>query len=338
MTRQPTRTTNRIHLTDLDPRRFEDLCLAIVYALCRWSDVRHYGRSGSDGGVDILGSEVLENGTRRGWVVQCKRVKAATAADLKSAIDEVLTSEHSRPDVLLVILACDVSRKAHEAFIRYARSKGIAHSQLWTQSVIEAKLVNERPDLLFAYFGISMAAETRSREMTISRNIGLKKRLRRELRNPEARSAEVLKRPDSQFRVNEAIIRSVDDSSYPRVEDLACGISSWFKVELYNYYFNGLECVLRAVRTGITADGGWRIFGHDEELDRAVFREANTLLLGRIPFRNIVDFDPDGDEFYAMPHLFCLFADSGTPYEGFRPVLLGGTYPVSLDPEKEIRR
>lgn len=51
----PTKTTNRLHFTDLEPLRFEDLCLNIIQRQKDWKDIRHYGRSGSDEGIDILG-------------------------------------------------------------------------------------------------------------------------------------------------------------------------------------------------------------------------------------------------------------------------------------------
>jgi hypothetical protein len=38
---------------------------------------------------------------------------------------------------------------------------------------------------------------------------------------------------------------------------------------------------------------------------------------GKIPWRNIRHFDSRGDNFYNCPHLYCLYADDGMPYEGF---------------------
>ena len=42
MTVKTTKTTNKLHFTDLDPIRFEDFCLALIYPLHPWADIRHY--------------------------------------------------------------------------------------------------------------------------------------------------------------------------------------------------------------------------------------------------------------------------------------------------------
>lgn len=68
MKAKPSETTNRIHFTDLDPTRFEDFCLALIYPLHPWLDIRHYGRQGGDAGVDIYAKEQLENGVDT-WVI-----------------------------------------------------------------------------------------------------------------------------------------------------------------------------------------------------------------------------------------------------------------------------
>src|SRR4051812_31319805 len=81
---KPTRTTNRIVFTHLAHERFEDLCLAMVYPLHPWIDIRHYGRSGGDGGVDILAEEGLEDGKNRQWYVQCRRYKTASKSTLRA--------------------------------------------------------------------------------------------------------------------------------------------------------------------------------------------------------------------------------------------------------------
>jgi hypothetical protein len=65
-------------------------------------------------------------------------------------------------------------------------------------------------------------------------------------------------------------------------------------------------------------------------------RPAALLVLatyrGCIPFRNIVEIDTMGDEYYAEPHIYCRFADAGAPYEEFRYRLLAeGRYPRLLE-------
>jgi hypothetical protein len=56
---------------------------------------------------------------------------------------------------------------------------------------------------------------------------------------------------------------------------------------------------------------------------------AKVFRTGKIPWRNIRHFDLRGDEFYRCPHLYCLYADDGMPYEGF------GYYLISKDQMRE---
>src|SRR3990172_1953982 len=107
-----TRTTNRIHFTDLSSTRFEDLGMQLVYRLHRWEEIHHDGRTGSDAGVDIRAIERLDDASLRHWHVQCRRYEKASAATLKKAVDDILLKAPTPPDVLLVILACDVSLDA----------------------------------------------------------------------------------------------------------------------------------------------------------------------------------------------------------------------------------
>lgn len=316
-----TRTTNRLHFTDLDHGRFEDLCLNVLFGTRVWEDLQHHGRAGADGGTDIFGVE-LATGMRRRWVVQCRRYKNATAATLKKAVDDALDGQPTVPDVLLVVVACDVSRIARETFETYATSKGVATPLVWSASVLEATLYADRPDLLFAYFGISRMAVVRSTEAAARRKVRLRKRMRRELAALKARLHPTSRRPGRGLWGLEAIVRSVDDTSYPDTEpSRRVGPSGWFKVELYGFYHNGIEVLVGAYEGAIKHrdDRTWRFV--DERAPVESNENGVTVLtLGRIPFRNIIEYDTDGDEYYGSTHLYCAYADAGTPYEGYRYV------------------
>jgi len=52
-----TRTTNQLHFEDLDPIRFEELILAMAYKWRRWESINHFGKLGSDDGIDIEATE-----------------------------------------------------------------------------------------------------------------------------------------------------------------------------------------------------------------------------------------------------------------------------------------
>ena len=314
---KPTKTTNRIRLTDLEPRRFEDLCLMILYPTANWKHIHHYGRTGNDGGVDIHGIEKLEGDIEREWIIQCKRQEKASAKDTKQIVDEALKN-NSAPDVLLAIFGCDLSRKARDAYFEYAVEKGVKTPQVWALSEIEAKLYNERKDLLFTFFGISEAHESRKKETAIRRNISIKKKMYRALRNKNPDKNKAREEPRHQFADSNFIIRSVDDSCYPEVDEAApFQISSWFKVESWDYYWNGLEVLLGGEEAIIDDKNNWALIECDDDFDKEKFERITVLRIGRIPFRNIIDFDEDGDGYYRCPHIFCTFADGGMPYEEF---------------------
>jgi len=286
--------------------------------------VRHYGRTGSDDGVDIFAIENIEDGTQRTWLTQCKRFAKITQADLKKAVDKALKNEPDVPDVFLLIVSCDVGRKAHEAYVKHAKSKGIAYAYLWSQSVIEAKLYSERPDLLFSYFGIQLASEARKREQSLKGNLALKRRIQKELLTARVEQKDFLKLPNKRFCSSEAIIHSIDDDSYPDTHDPEEGlISGWFKLEFWNNYYNGIEFIT-GIRLIAERDGRWTIIPSERE--EAGIETHRAWEIGRIPFRNIVDIDVGGDEFYPFPHIYCRFAEAGMPYEEFVYRLMDQTY------------
>jgi len=41
-----TRTINQLHFEDLDPIRFEELILSMVYRMRRWDKLDHFGKKG----------------------------------------------------------------------------------------------------------------------------------------------------------------------------------------------------------------------------------------------------------------------------------------------------
>jgi Restriction endonuclease len=338
MTRKPTKTINRIHFTDLEATRFEDLCLAIIFPLHPWIDIRHYGRTGSDGGVDISATERLEDGSDRSWFVQCRRYARASKSTLVGAVDDALSNAEDPPAVLLVVLACDVRRTAHEAYEKYASRKGVATPLLWTASIIEAKLYAERKDLLFTYFGISQARESRVLEKSVTRNISIKRRLFRELMKEPGKIdwEKARKEPPEKFHHSELIVHSVDDDTYPDVDINPGRVSGWFKIEIWDFYYNGLFVVGNIVHGKTLPDGHWTVVPVRHQLAEAQDNDLKLFELLRIPFRNIVEIDTIGDEFYPQPHIYCRYADKGLPYEGFLYVRADTDYPRTMEPELEV--
>lgn len=318
--------------------RFEDFCLALIYPLNLWTDLRHYGRKGTDGGVDIFAKERGDDGVEREWIIQCRRHSRSNRSKLKAAVDDALSKADKPPAVLLVIIACDARRDAHENFLSYASTRGVKTPYLWTASLLEAKLYNKRRDLLYTFFGISEVAEERSKETSISRNIAMKKRVRRDfLADPaNVNWDKARNHPPAKFQHGEVIIHSIDDTVYPQADADSPGISGWFKLEVWDFYHNGLEFVLAGERGALDRDGYWGLLDRNQSFDSRRFREVRLYRLGRIPYANIVEYDVVGDEFYGSPHLYCRFANGGMPYEGFRHVLIADEFPWPMEAAKQI--
>lgn len=72
---------------------------------------------------------------------------------------------------------------------------------------------------------------------------------------------------------------------------------------------------------------------YNQKVDEEKYNKIKVLRLLLIPYRNIVDFDTIGDEYYPQPHIYCRFADGGEPYEGSIHVLIRDGYPWTMDPE-----
>ena len=175
-------------------------------------------------------------------------------AAVKSAINEPL-EEAIGPDVLLLAVGCDVSLATRITYEKHAAEANIPAPMRWTASQLKM-LYADHPDLLFGFYGISLARKKHSRRR--------RRETWRDHHNPNL------------------IVRFIDDDAYPDIEKS--------KVELREH--------------------------KSEELPRLTDTQLQkSCLLGTFRFRNIVEIDKEGDEFYAHAHSrFCRFAN-GTPYE-----------------------
>ena len=175
----------------------------------------------------------------------------------------------------------------------------------------------------------------------IRRNLDLRDRMSRDLRKTVDELRE-LPRPHYPYEEfandGEAIIRSIEDKTYPEVEESEPprAISGWFKVEMYDFYYNGLVVLLGLERGIVDASGNWRILGYEEDFDSNVYREIHIWRIGRIPWRNIVDYDMVRDEYYSIPHIYCRFADSGMPYEDIVFAMHGKSYDWLLEDSRRL--
>lgn len=177
----------------------------------------------------------------------------------------------------------------------------------------------------------------------VRKRLALRNRLRKLLLKPLLERRYVpgqRRRPPDNFRIRTVLIRSVEDTTYPRIDDQPKGpISGWLKHELWDFYDGGLEVIRRLTRGVVDPSGRWALVNENDlpAVDQA-FSPAVLYELGRIPRRNIDTVDPNGDEHYRQPHIYCLFVDHGTPYEDTVYRLQGPTYDWPLYPKDQLDR
>ena len=117
-----TRTINQLHFEDLDPIRFEELILAMVYRMRRWDKLDHFGKKGSDDGIDIRAVEQLENGKDNTYYIQCKRYKKVTNSILKEIVDDYISKNNFMPQFYILVVSCAVTKKQIEYWEKYCNS------------------------------------------------------------------------------------------------------------------------------------------------------------------------------------------------------------------------
>lgn len=370
-----TRTLNPLHFEDLEPHRFEDLVRQIIYDFRSWDKIEATGRLGGDGGVDILAIEKIEatpetkdedDGDEeagvelRPWIIQCKREKRLGPADLTRIVGEA--TENRRPYGLMVVVACDLSAKAREAFRAAAVARGIQEFALWGKAELEDLLFKPANDhLLFAYFGISLQLRKRSIKSELRSRLAIKRKLIR-----------VLGDVGSQ-KFSPVLIRDArSPSEYPQISS----VKAFRKMPAWRYrYFIGhdypdhLAFVLRRHKAWTNDDGSkWDALEKFDESwpgqpklaylpdEKNLDAERNLYtqfwwgtpehnrgwysIVGLVHYDNILAVDEFGDSYNPGPHLIVDFETPQPPFSLTKIVLeVGSAYSKRrIDPDKKNRK
>jgi len=321
--RKVTKTTGRLHFEDLSPERFEDMCVQVVYRLRNWNKIQHFGRKGKDRGVDIF-TELLEEKVLEEWVFQCKRYKTITLGQAKIVIDDFVKKNKPLPDKYRLIVACDVSRKMYEEFLKYTKRKGIADTDIISASILEAELYARHPDILYTFFNVRTYDKRVTTVARIKRRLAMRRKIERELKiDPAAR---------------DVIIRDVHRDIYPQSDLESLGISSWFKLEYFQLYHRGVSFYMSVVNALVNKNNEWKLTDYASKVPSG-WEKINAFRIGNIPYDNIVEFDGEGDEYYPFPHFYCEFNNLGEPYEEiwYEPTDEYKKQIYFLEKEKEIK-
>ena len=154
----------------------------------------------------------------------------------------------------------------------------------------------------------------------IKRNLKLKKRLQKDfLRKLDRTEWEhSWYEPWIKFTYHNILIRSVNDTKWPEVDDNSSNeISSWFKGEVWDFYDNGLELISMGGRAIFDKDGFWDILDWkgDEREKNENYEVINYHSFLRIPYDYIIEYDMDTDSYHGLPSIFVDYAKDGMPYE-----------------------
>jgi hypothetical protein len=142
------------------------------------------------------------------------------------------------------------------------------------------------------------------------------------------------------FAAGEFIVHRLGDTLYP-ARDNNLAISNWFRLGAFDFYHNGLEGIVSLEYALVSQHTRqWAPLGHREHEHSFPhgFRPTKVFKTGRIPWRNIKHFDLRGDEFYNCPHLYCLYADDGMPYEsfGYYKIAVNNSYEFELSRDERV--
>lgn len=351
-----TRTINPLHFEDLEPHRFEDLVRQLAHGFRNWRTLEATGRRGNDEGVDIRGWEIvaldqhdeddaLETPeTDREWRVQVKRQRSLGPADLRGIVEDAVPTDRPPPYGLVVAAACDVSADALAALREAALARGIVEAHMWSNAHLEDALFQPENDhLLFAYFGISIAAKRRAQVAELRAILALKRKLRAAIDSDKEDKNRGLRQ--------NLIVRDVE-ARYGYIDKMRDGLRDyappWHAVTLREIHPVGPVVERFHYEGSVQADGTWDIredtrwwatnawrfdhifeggydptrrtfFGGTEDSDKKVVTELRL-----IPWANIIDVDPAGDSILSEPHLICRYERDEGPYDG-RRVFRAGT-------------
>lgn len=299
-----TKTTNPIHFEDLEPMRFEDLSFNLLYRKCKWHSINHLGRSGSDGGIDIEGTEILSNNGLKDWIVQCKRYKSFSPSEAENIIKDLKT-KYTEKNNFLLIISCPFSKTGHDRLKVLKKELGIEEIEIWTNSNLEAELYQNHPDLLNIYFGISIGTSFDLRLELIEKRKKFRNYLKKELLKVFDPSKPII--GAHRFQHRKFIIRSVMDDDHETYQD-NFGWYSYFVVQPYDIGDFGITVNLEFdygylndynefIKTSDTGD-----------------REKRTIIKrGHLPYENILAYDLDNGE--CRPMFYCVYKGENGPFD-----------------------
>lgn len=297
------KTTNKLHFEDLDPLRFEDLVVNLVYRKFNFKKVLHFGRSGSDDGVDIEAIEI-DNNSEKVWYIQCKRYKKFSNKDFDSVLTKIL-EKNIKPDLLMIAVSCNVSKRTIDHIKKETANNGINDWIIWSDSIIEAMLYSEFPDLLNIYFGVITDFKVKSKLDLIEKRKRMRDDLNENILKPFDPSKRIM--GSHRFQYRKLLIRSVFDDDNETTKD-DYGWYSYFAVNPHNVGDLGIEVNLEWDKGYINEEGKFS----KEKIDDTYW---NVIIHKRahLPYENIYTYDLNSG--FGRPVFYCKYLGENGPFD-----------------------
>lgn len=300
----PTKTTNRIHFSDIEPSYFEHLGYALLQNEFTWSHLDHTGALGNDGGVDILG--LTENNIT--YYIQVKRYKSLNVSQISEILNKIVAHNDidSNSGVILFV-GCDLGANAIKEFYRISKELGFCIAKLYTATTIEALLYNKYHSLLEQYFGIKIGVR-RSASATIKKSIAKKKLANKLLLRTDIYNkypAETIEaNPEIIFVTDEFILLSAQSLLLPeRYGESSSFIKAWpirfldegilFKVPLYQPIAFNIK------------SKKWRKLGIGDTTEPNEYILQYCQVVWLLPYYHIQEIEADGDSTFNNPIIIC---------------------------------
>lgn len=298
---KPTTTTNRLHFEDLDPHRFEDFGMEFLHRKYQWKRLDPVGAMGADNGIDVFG--VTIDGIP--CYCQIKRYKSLDPGQIKALIHKIADENELEDNAkLILITACDVSKKGFDSFYEESEVCGFHNPEIYTGKKLEMHLYHDYKDVLEKYFGIGKKKESTKRSL-IKKNLAQKSLVEKKLIRDDLDkipSRDIVFRPELTFVDTALILLSSKASLSNNRYD---GEGTWMKVCPYSMDEEGLSVYLMQYGAVMfnTVAKAWRHCGW-EDAPRENEIRFETHVKGLIPYYQIVEIE-DHDSYFRYSILHC---------------------------------
>ena len=299
---KPTKTTNPLHFEDLEAHRFEDLGMDVLKKMYQWKRLDPIGVMGSDDGIDLFGVDV--KGVP--YYCQIKRYQKITPQDIRDIIIKIATGNEIGTNArLILIVACNPSKKAFDAFYEEAEKHGFQDPTILTGKKLESDLYSYYPDLLEQYFGIGKKTKNVSKAALIRKNMKLKKLAEQKLIVENVTELPISVRIREPWRcfIDNALMLLSSKASLS--SDRYGNEGSWMKVCPWDMSEGGIKCYLMLYRHVVfnMSTHCWHLKAKDEKLQE---NEVELLchVMGILPYYQIVEIE-EYDSYFRYSVIHC---------------------------------